>query len=304
MNVFRDPADRPGRLAVGVVGTGRVGSVLGAALARAGHRVVAASAVSRASVRRAQRQLPQTPLRPVDEVVASADLVLLTVPDDALETVVEGLAGTETWRAGQLVVHTSGAHGIQILEPATRLGALPLALHPAMAFSGRAEDEQRLVGTPFAATAPDSLRPVAEALIVEMGGEPFWVPEEARPLYHAALTVGSNHLVTLVAESADLLRRAGVAEPGRVLGPLLFASLDNALRHGDGGLTGPVSRGDASTVAAHLETLGSYAPQAVPAYIAMARLTADRALAAGHLAPERAEALLGVLADRRDGKPA
>ncbi len=129
-----------------------------------------------------------------------------------------------------------------------------------MAFSGRAEDEQRLVGTPFAATAPDSLRPVAEALIVEMGGEPFWVPEEARPLYHAALTVGSNHLVTLVAESADLLRRAGVAEPGRVLGPLLFASLDNALRHGDGGLTGPVSRGDASTVAAHLETLGSYAP--------------------------------------------
>ncbi|MGI8869695.1 MAG: Rossmann-like and DUF2520 domain-containing protein [Mycobacteriales bacterium] len=170
-----------------------------------------------------------------------------------------------------------------------------------MTFAGRPEDGARLAGAPFGVTAPDQLRPVAESLVVEMGGEPFWIEESARPLYHAALTVSANHLVTLVTESADLLRKAGVVEPAKVIGPLLQASLDNALRQGDAGLTGPVSRGDARTVAAHLETLDRYAPQSVPAYIAMARLTADRALAAGRLAPERAESLLGVLADPQRG---
>lgn len=301
MRPARRPSDRPARLAVGVVGTGRVGSVLGAALVRAGHQVVAVSAVSHASVRRAQRQLPDAPITSIEQVVADAELVLLAVPDDALEAVVTGLAETERWRRGQLVVHTSGAYGVGVLAPATRAGALPLALHPAMTFTGRSEDDARLAGAPFGVTAPDPLRPVAESLVVEMGGEPIWVDEQARPLYHAALTVGSNHLVTLVTESADLLRRAGVAEPSRMLGPLLHASLDNALRQGDSGLTGPVSRGDARTVAAHLSTLAEHAPQSVAAYVAMARLTADRALAAGRLAPERAESLLGVLADPQRG---
>src|SRR5581483_5286159 len=114
--------------------------------------------------------------------------------------------------------------------------------------------------------------------------------------YHAALANAANHLVTLVAESADLLDRAGVDNPARMLGPLLGAALDNALRSGDAALTGPVARGDAGTVAAHLHVLAAAAPEAVPSYVAMARLTADRALAAGRLSPAAAAALLDVLA--------
>jgi predicted short-subunit dehydrogenase-like oxidoreductase (DUF2520 family) len=294
----RDTTARAARLAVGIVGTGRVGAVLGAALMRAGHHVVAASGLSRDSVRRAARLLPGVPLRAVPEVVAEADMVLLAVPDDALGDLVAGLANTGAWRPGQLACHTSGGHGLAILEPATRVGALPLALHPVMTFTGRPEDIDRLDGTSFGATAPEPLRPVAEALVLEMGGEPVWVPEEARPLYHAALVTGANHLVTLVNESLDLLRGAGVDNPTRVLAPLLEAALDNALRLGDGALTGPVSRGDAGTVAGHLATLAEHAPDAVPAYVAMARRTADRALASGRLDPRRAEALLDVLASR------
>jgi predicted short-subunit dehydrogenase-like oxidoreductase (DUF2520 family) len=289
---------RAARLAVGVVGTGRVGSVLGAALARAGHTVVAASGVSRESVERAARLLPGVPLRPVPDVVAQSALVLLAVPDDALAGLVDGLAGTGGWGPGQLVCHTSGAHGLAVLEPAVRRGALPLALHPVMTFAGRPEDVARLDGVAFGATAPQALRPVAEALVLEMGGEPVWVPDQARPLYHAALVTGANHLVTLVNESVDLLRGAGVDNPARVLGPLLEAALDNALRLGDRALTGPVSRGDARTVAGHLATLAEHAPDSVAAYVVMARRTADRALASGRLAPERAEALLDVLASR------
>jgi predicted short-subunit dehydrogenase-like oxidoreductase (DUF2520 family) len=286
------------RLSVGVVGTGRVGSVLGAALARAGHAVVAASAVSRESTDRAARLLPGVPIRPVPEVVAQAGLVLLAVPDDALADLVDGLAGTGGWKPGQLACHTSGAHGLAVLEPAVRHGAFPLALHPVMTFTGRPEDMARLEGVAFGVTAPQPLRPVAEALVLEMGGEPVWVPDQARPLYHAALVTGANHLVTLVNESVEMLRRAGVDNPARVLGPLLEAALDNALRLGDAALTGPVSRGDAGTVAGHLATLAEQAPDSVAAYVAMARRTADRALASGRLAPERAEALLDVLASR------
>ncbi|HVQ89422.1 MAG TPA: DUF2520 domain-containing protein [Mycobacteriales bacterium] len=299
-------AARPARprLTVGVIGTGRVGSVLGAALARAGHPVVAASGVSQESVRRAGSLLPGVPLLPADEVVAAAALVLLAVPDDVLAPLVAGLAETGAWRAGQLVAHTSGAHGIDVLAPAARAGALPLALHPAMTFAGRPEDLARLADITFGVTAPEPLRPVAEALVLEMGANPVWVDEAARPLYHAALVVGANHLVTLVNDAADLLRRAGVQQPAAVLGPLLGAALDNALRVGDAALTGPVSRGDAGTLAKHLRTLSAQAPESVSAYVAMARLTADRALASGRLKADQAGPLLGVLAARTHGAPA
>ncbi|MCF3965231.1 Rossmann-like and DUF2520 domain-containing protein, partial [Streptomyces fuscigenes] len=292
-----DPRDRPARLTVGVVGAGRVGPALAAALALAGHRPVAVSGVSDASRRRAAELLPDVPLVTPADVLARAELVLLTVPDDVLPGLVEGLAETGAVRPGQLLVHTSGRYDARVLDPALRAGALPLALHPVMTFTGTSVDVQRLAGCSFGVTAPEELRLAAQALVIEMGGEPEWVAEESRPLYHAALAIGSNYLVTLVAQAMELLRTAGVAAPDKMLGPLLGASLDNALRSGDAALTGPVARGDAGTVAAHVEELRTHAPGAVAGYLAMARATADRALANGVLKAELAEDLLGVLAD-------
>lgn len=293
--------DRPARLTVGVVGAGRVEPALAASLQLAGHRPVAVSGVSDASVRRAAELLPDVPLVTPAEVLARADLVLLTVPDDALADLVSGLAETGAVRPGQLLVHTSGRFGTAVLDPATRAGALPLALHPAMTFTGTSVDVQRLAGCSFGVTSPDELRMAAEALVIEMGGEPEWIAESARPLYHAALAIGANHLVTLVAQSMELLHDAGVQAPDRMLGPLLGAALDNALRSGDAALTGPVARGDAGTVAAHIAELRRHAPQSVAGYVAMARTTADRALDHGLLKPELAEDLLDVLADHGDG---
>jgi predicted short-subunit dehydrogenase-like oxidoreductase (DUF2520 family) len=297
-----DPAaGHPARLAVGIIGAGRAGTALGAALARAGHEVVAASAVSDASLRRAHANFPGAVITEPSQVVRRADLAILTVPDDVLPGLIAGLAATGAPLEGRMLAHASGRYGVAVLEPAVRQGALPLALHPVMTFTGRADDIDRLRGTCFGVTAPDVLRPAAEALVIEMGGEPVFIPEEHRDLYHAALASAANHLITLVAQAGDLLRTAGVAEPARLLGPLLSASLDNALRFGDAGLTGPVARGDAATVAAHVAALESapYASAAaVAAYVAMARLTADRALAAGLLKPADAERLLDVLGGR------
>ncbi|MEU5089046.1 DUF2520 domain-containing protein [Streptomyces sp. NPDC021356] len=298
-----DPRDRPARLTVGVVGAGRVGPALAASLQLAGHRPVAASGVSDASRRRADLMLPGVPLVPPAEVLQRADLVLLTVPDDTLPGLVAGLAETGAVRPGQLLVHTSGRYGAKVLDPALRAGALPLALHPAMTFTGTPVDVQRLAGCSFGVTAPEELRLAAEALVIEMGGEPEWIAEERRPLYHAALALGANHLVTLVAQSMELLREAGVGAPDRMLGPLLGAALDNALRSGDAALTGPVARGDAGTVAAHVAELRRHAPQTVAGYLAMARATADRALAHGLLKPELAADLLDVLAAGTDAAP-
>ncbi len=293
----RHAHERPARLAVGVVGAGRVGPALAAALGLAGHRTVAASGVSDASRHRAAELLPGVPLVEPAEVLARSELVLLTVPDDALPALVSGLAETGAVRPGQLIAHSSGRYGISVLDPALRAGALPLALHPVMTFTGTGVDVQRLAGCVFGVTAPEELRLAAEALVIEMGGEPEWIAEESRPLYHAALALGANHLVTLVAQAQDLLRTAGVAAPDRMLGPLLGAALDNALRSGDAALTGPVARGDAGTVSAHIAELRRHAPAAVPGYLAMARTTADRALEHGLLKPELAEDLLAVLSD-------
>jgi predicted short-subunit dehydrogenase-like oxidoreductase (DUF2520 family) len=275
-------------LVVGVVGAGRVGAVLGAALDAAGHRVVAAAAVSTASRERAARLLPHAAILPADEVArAATDLLLLAVPDDALGGVVAGLAGTGALAAGQVVAHTSGAHGLAALGDVQGI-----ALHPAMTFTGGAGDLDRLPGIAWGVTARD--RAFATRIVADLGGVPEWIPEDARPLYHAALAHGANHLVTLVNEAADLLRDAGVERPGAVLAPLLRAALDNALQLGDAALTGPVSRGDAGTVRKHLARI---APESVPAYLALARRTADRAIAAGRLRPQDAVALLDALAD-------
>jgi predicted short-subunit dehydrogenase-like oxidoreductase (DUF2520 family) len=175
-----------------------------------------------------------------------------------------------------------------------------MALHPAMTFSGAREDADRLAGAPFGVTSRPEHRPVAETLVLEMGGEPFFVAEEDRRLYHAALVTGANHLVTLVAEAADLLRAAGVGRPDRVLAPLLTAALDNALRRGDRGLTGPVSRGDVGTVRDHLETLVERAPASVAAYVAMAERTTERALATRRLKPHEAAPLFDLLQGAHD----
>ncbi len=281
---------------IGIIGAGRVGAVLGAALVAAGHRVIAAVGVSTDSKVRAEQLLPGVALLPADQVAASADLVLLAVPDDVLAGLVSGLVETGALRPGQIVAHTSGAHGLAVLAPAIAAGARPLALHPAMTFTGTAVDLQRLAeGVSFGVTAPEGLHDLAAALVADLGGQVEWIAEERRPLYHAALAHGANHLATLVNEALDRLRDAGVRHPEQVLAPLLGAALDNSLRLGDAAITGPVSRGDVGTVAKHLQALESIAPESVPPYLALARRTADRVIAAGRLRPMDAEPLLDVL---------
>ena len=302
---------RPARLSVGIISAGRVGAALGSALERAGHVVVACSAVSHASVERARRRLPDTAIVPIHEVPARGELLLLAVPDAELTSVVSGLAATRAVRAGTIVVHTSGANGIGVLRPLTEQGCLPLAIHPAMTFTGSDEDLDRLPDSCFGITAADDVGyAIGQSLVLEIGGEPFRVREDARTLYHAALAHASNHVVTVVADALEALRAAlwgqellgqqlvddapgGIAE--RVIGPLTRAAVENTLQRGQAALTGPVARGDADAVAAHLHALSEIEPQIAAAYRANSQRTAERAHA-----PAEVFAALTDSADRAD----
>ncbi|WP_196717286.1 Rossmann-like and DUF2520 domain-containing protein [Actinomyces trachealis] len=295
-------SSRPGRLGVGVISVGRVGAVIGSALRAAGHQVVGGHAVSAASRERAELLLPGVPLLDVPEILRRAELVVLSVPDDALGPLVQGATDLGHWQAGQLVVHTSGRYGTAVLEPARQAGAIPLAIHPAMTFGGFSTDVARLVGCPMAVTAPAPVLPIAHALAVELGGEPFVLDESARPAYHAALTHGANHLVTLVGQAVRMLAAAGVDDGAPTLRPLLTAALERALLEGEAGLTGPVSRGDAGTVAAHLDSLkalrdgqGRPLDDVVATYRVLAAATARRCEVNGRISSEQAKSVREVL---------
>lgn len=283
---------RPARLKVGIISAGRVGTALGAALERAEHVVVACNAISAASRRLAERRLPETPVMAVPDVADNAELLLLAVPDSELRGLVGGLAATGAVRRGTIVVHTSGANGVAVLAPLAEQGCVPLAIHPAMTFTGSDEDIARLPDTCFGITAADEIGyAVGQSLVLEIGGEPFRVREDARTLYHAALAHASNHIVTLVADALDALRAAlsgqellgqelvgdspgGLAE--RIIGPLARAALENTLQHGQAALTGPVARGDAAAVARHLQALAEVNDQLAQAYCSASLRTAQR----------------------------
>ena len=245
----------PPRLGIGVIGAGRVGAVLGAALRAEGHAITGAYAVSDASRERAGELMPGVPLLDVPALVERSEMLLLAVPDDQLAPLAAGIAATGLAPGGQLVVHTSGRYGTEVLAPLARAGSATLAIHPAMTFTGTRADLPRLIGCRMGITASGEFLPVAAALVVEMGGEAVVIAEGDRPLYHASLAHAANHLVVLVDQSRRALSRLGIEDPGAYLRPLLEAALEVSLQRGSAALTGPVVRGDAGTVAAHLDAL-------------------------------------------------
>ena len=221
--------ERTGRLGIGIIGAGRVGPVLGAALGGAGHAIVGISTVSVPGRDRAEALLPGVPVLPIPEVIERAELVLLAVPAAELESLVAGLAATGAWQPGQLVVHTAAQFGYGVLAPATAAGGIPIALHPAMAFTGTSLDISRLRESWFAVTAPTPVLPIGQALVVEMGGEPIVIAEADRATYADAIAAATGFSAAIVEQAAGALADIGVERPGSVLGPLIRSAVDNAL---------------------------------------------------------------------------
>lgn len=218
---------RDGRLGVGVVGSGRVGPVLAAALAGAGHSLTGRTAASDDD--RASALLPDVPVLDAPEVLRRSELVLITVPRSQLAATVSGFAEAGHVQMGQLVLHTDAAHGIEALRPVAEKGAIPLALHPAMTFTGTSMDLRQLAATYAGVTAPGPVLPIAQALAVEIGLEPVVIEEPDRPAYAEAIATAAEFSSQIVRQATGILRGIGVQNPGGFLSSLVRSTVDHAL---------------------------------------------------------------------------
>ena len=266
------------------MGAGRVGAGLAVLLSRAGHRIVAASGRN-GSRARVERYLPGVPFVDDADAARAAGIVILGVPDGRIESLCAELARAEAFGAGQSILHLSGATSLSALEPARRAGSTVLSVHPLQTVPNVDSAIERLPGCAMAVTAHDEEgHALGERLAADVGGRPFRLLDERKPLYHAAAVFCSNYLVAVEGLAERLFRAAGLPEPVELFAPLARATLDHVLDDGPAeAITGPASRGDAATVRRNLEALLAEAPDAVPAYVALARVALTLAEEAGHL---------------------
>jgi predicted short-subunit dehydrogenase-like oxidoreductase (DUF2520 family) len=289
---------------VGFIGAGKVGTALAALLHARG---VALASVSGRTLADSRRMAASAGLDPEaassrPATLANSSLVFLTVPDDAIGPLCAEIAAQGGWRAGQGVVHCSGALPSSVLQPARDAGALVGSFHPLQTFASLQAAIANMPGSTFALEGDPELVAQLDGLVTLLEGTPLHLRPEEKTLYHAAAAIASNYAVTLAALASDLLVREGVAPDLntalRYLMPLLRGTLDNldALGLPDA-LTGPLARGDAGTVTRHLEALESCAPDLAHLYRHLARVTLPLAVQKGHLDGATVAALRAALVD-------
>lgn len=221
-----------GRLNVGIVGAGPVGTVLGKALAAAGHLLIGIAATDSKNIERAEALLPEVEVVTVPEIILQADLVLLAIPAEQISKTVTGIAEAGLFRSGQILAHTAGEYGFEVLKPAITKGVIPLAIHPAMTFTGTSIDLSRIRESYFAVAAPNVALPIAQALVIEMGAEPIVISEENRKVYHEAISVANNFSKLIVNQSIGLLESMGIENARSVLAPVIRSAVEEALAEG------------------------------------------------------------------------
>jgi predicted short-subunit dehydrogenase-like oxidoreductase (DUF2520 family) len=290
------PSERP---AIGIVGAGAVGSALGVALSRAGWPVVAVAGRDHARLARFVDLIPGVRLcQDAASLAQEVDLVILAVPDDAVAAV----AATMRLRPGHGLVHTSGLLGAAAMSSVRSDDGAPMlgSFHPMVSFTGDVERSVAdLRGATIALEGDERLMETLRALVVAVGARPMTLASGAKPLYHAAAVLASGGLVALLDAAVRLGAAAGLSEPDAlaVYSRLTEQTLANARTAGvAAALTGPVARGDAGTVKAHLSALRENAPELVDLYLAAARQNLRIAVERGTLAPIEASRVRQVIA--------
>ncbi len=286
------------RIPLAVIGAGRAGLGLAVSLDRSGYRVTAVVARGRSSARKASRLLGRSVGTTRHErALEAAEVILLCVPDEQIGGVVETLSVFPL--RGKTLLHTSGASDASPLAPLRERGASTGCLHPLWSFPEPGARSISLSGVAFALDGDPAARRTARRMVEALGGRPFRVPPSRRPAYHLAASLMANGLVALLDQALDLASRStGVsARAARAaFEPLVRAAIDNMARSGPRkGLTGPIARGDLTTVAWHLAALEKEDPDLRTLYLVLARRSVQMSLAEGRLEPARGEDLLRLL---------
>ena len=289
----------PEKITLGFIGAGRVGTGLASGFARAGVNVVAIASRKMASAQRLAKRVRGARACAPQEVADRADMVLLTVPDDAIEAV----ASSVRWRAGSACVHCSGAADLDVLQKAVADGALAGGFHPLHMFGEAGEPPGALAGCAIALSGPDALVEKLERLARVLDAKPLRLPEGGRALYHAAANFSGAFVIALIQETIALWGKLGIAEADALaaLLPLLRGTADNVEKLGAaGGLGSAIARGDAGTIRRHLDVLAREAPDSLELYRILSLRSIPLALAKGTLKLEAAKEITALLVSRRD----
>jgi predicted short-subunit dehydrogenase-like oxidoreductase (DUF2520 family) len=284
--------DRP---TIGFIGAGTTGTALAVRLAQHRYQVIAVSSRSLTSAEKLAGRISGCRVyNRAQEVADVAQCVFITTPDDIILKV----AAEVQWRKRQSVVHCSGAHSVDILEPAKQLGANTGCFHPLQTFASADQAIENLPGSTFAIEAEEPLASILKEMATALEGE--WVTLQAgdKVLYHAAAVFACNYLVTLVKLATDLWQTFGVssAQATKALMPLLQGTLSNIENVGlPNCLTGPIARGDLGTISRHLESLEKQAPSLLSIYKELGWQTIPIALDKGKIDLQRTEELKALL---------
>lgn len=286
---------------VAIIGLGRAGTAIGHLLSRAGYPIVAVTSRSRSTLRDRVRYTGGKAFTAAGnaEAASLATCILIATPDDAIASVCDEITRQGAVHPGDKVIHLSGAGGLDLLASARAVGASVASIHPLQSFADVESAIRNIPMSTFGITADEELREWSTALVRELGGTPFDVPESIKPLYHAAASMASNYLTTLIHMVEEIYLSLGLSrdEALRAFWPLIAGTLKNIETRGSvQALTGPISRGDAGTVEQHLRVLQEKCPVFLSAYCAMGLLTADLAVKKGTLSPQKAEQIKTILA--------
>lgn len=266
---------------VSFIGAGRLGTTLAVALSRIGLNVVAIASRDAAKAERLAARLAGCRAVLAQEA-ARADLVFVTVSDDAIGPVAQSLS----WRAGQAVVHCSGATEVGALEPAARQGALTGGFHPLQNFADPERALALLAGSAVAIEAPPALAALLRQHAERLGMQALALPAGARALYHGGASYAASFLLSMLQEAAAIWESFGIqeAEALEALLPVALGSLQAAAGKGlVGGLAGPISRGDAGVVERHLRALERLGPGHAAFYREFSRRQLELARRGGRL---------------------
>lgn len=260
------------KTSVALMGAGRVGSSLALALARAGHPVPVVVDPDRGRALGVSRAVGagEVAERPVADP-GRAGIILVAVPDGQIAPLAEELAASGLLRRGQALCHTSGFVPSSEMSAARACGCHLASMHPMMSFA--APFTPLLARTPICYGLEGDAEGVKKAmeLVDSLGGIPVKVPAEKKAGYHAACAMATGMVAALLGLAQRGFDEQGLSDDSLAMVRSLASSVVENLAHGDvpGVLTGPLARGQAEVVAAHLKALGGADENALAAYRAL-----------------------------------
>jgi predicted short-subunit dehydrogenase-like oxidoreductase (DUF2520 family) len=283
---------------IAILGLGKVGTAVGYLLKSSGYRIVAVADASAAALEKGTSYTGGEAFTNPSRAAAQANCIIITTTDDAIAPVCAEIVRNSAVEPGDKIIHMSGAGGLNLLAPARAAGAKVGSIHPIQSFADVNGAIRNIPGSTFGITADEALADWAVAVVRDLQGVPFFVPEKDKALYHAAACMASNYLTTLMHMVEKTYQTLGLTrdEAIRAFWPLVKGTLVNVESNGTvGALTGPIARGDSGTIEKHLQAFRTSLPDLLAPYCILGLMTVEIALEKKTLSPDRAETIKKLL---------